>query len=86
MTLLKERWIRAALCAAKYQQALRCYHQHHVRPRSLAVGDLMLRRKLSQVRMNKLPPTWEGPYRVIEVCQPRYVRLAMESGKELPFP
>jgi len=45
--LLVERWIRAALRAAKNQQALRCYHQHHVRPRSLAVGDLMLRRKLS---------------------------------------
>ena len=46
----------------------------------------MLRRKLSQVGMNKLPPTWEGPYRVIEVCQPGYVRLAMESGEELLFP
>ena len=46
----------------------------------------MLRCILSRVGMNKLSPIWEGPYRVIEVCWPGCVCLAMDGGEELPFP
>jgi hypothetical protein len=33
----------ALLRCAKYQQALRCYHERNVRPREFLVGDLVLR-------------------------------------------
>jgi hypothetical protein len=32
----------ALLCCAKYQQALRHYHECNVRPREFQVGDLLL--------------------------------------------
>jgi hypothetical protein len=32
----------ALLCCAKYQQALRCYHERNVCPREFRVGDLVL--------------------------------------------
>jgi transposase InsO family protein len=86
LELLEEKRLQAAAHAAKYQQAVRRYHQRYVRPRTLEVGDLVLRRILNRVGMNKLSPTWEGPFRVIEVCRPGCVRLATEEGEELPHP
>lgn len=53
---------RSALHAAKYQQQLRRYHPRHGRPRSLKVGDLVLKGILTWVGMNKLSPTWEDPF------------------------
>nr|CAE04960.2 OSJNBa0070D17.11 [Oryza sativa Japonica Group] len=83
---LEERRRRAALRAARYQQSLRRYHQHHVRARSLCVGDLVLRRVQTRAGLSKLSPMWEGPYRVIGVPRPGSVRLAMGDGTELPNP
>jgi hypothetical protein len=57
------RW-QAAIKNARYQQALRRYHQRFMRSRELQVDDLVLRRVHSQEGMNKLSPCWEGPYRV----------------------
>ena len=51
---LEEIWCRAALRAAHYQLALRHYHQRHVQPRTLQVGDLALCRFQSREGMNKL--------------------------------
>jgi len=42
--LLEEKRLVAALRAAKYQQALGRLHQRRVRPRLLAVGELVLKR------------------------------------------
>jgi hypothetical protein len=33
----------ALLRCTKYKKALRCYHEHNVRPCELHVGDLVLR-------------------------------------------
>src|SRR5579859_4327149 len=85
VVLVDEARHRSALRAARYQQQLRRYHQHHVRPRSLIVGDYVLKRVLTRVGMNKLSPTWEGPFRVIEVCRPGCVPLATMTEEELPF-
>ena len=57
LDLLEEKCLVAALRAAKYQQALRRYHQSRVKPRLLVVGDVVLKRILSRVGMNKLSPT-----------------------------
>jgi hypothetical protein len=52
--LLEEARCQAAPHAARYQQGLRCYHNHHVRARTLEVGDLVLRRILSREGLHKL--------------------------------
>jgi hypothetical protein len=51
--------------ATQYQQSLRNYHSSRVRPRSLVVGDLVLR--LNQDGHGKLESQWVGPYIVTEV-------------------
>jgi predicted metal-dependent RNase len=60
----------ALLRSAKYQQALRRYHERNVRPREFHVGDLMLRRVQGSKDRHKLSPPWEGPFIIHEVLQP----------------
>ena len=60
--LLEEDRLRAAVRAARYQQALRRYHCRKVHARSLEEGDLVLRWIQSPKNPNKLTPKWEGPY------------------------
>jgi hypothetical protein len=60
--LLEENRLRAAMRAARYQQALRRYHSRRVHARSFEEGDLVLRRVQSAKGANKLTPKWEGPY------------------------
>jgi hypothetical protein len=86
VVLVEEARRRSTLRAARYQQQLRRYHQRHVRPRSLEVGDYVLKQILTRLGQNKLSPAWEGPFQVIEVYRPGCVRLAATNGEELPFP
>ena len=78
--LLEEDHLRAAVRAARYQQALRHYHSRKVHARSLEEGDLVLRRIQSAKNSNKLTLKWEGPYRVIRVTRPGTVRLETEDA------
>ena len=80
LLLLEEARRRAALRAAKYQQALRRYHSRNIRPRTLEAGDLVLRRILHRDGLHKLSPMWEGPYRVVHVSRPGAARLETEEG------
>jgi transposase InsO family protein len=57
----KRRW-QAAIRNARYNQALRHYHQWFVHSRELRVGDLILRRVLNREGLHKLSPSWEGPF------------------------
>jgi hypothetical protein len=84
--LVDERRWRAAVRNARYNQALRRYHQRFVRSRELRVGDLVLRRILNREGLHKLSPSWEGPFKVTKVCRPGSVRLAAEDGMQLPNP
>ena len=77
--LLEEDRLRAAMRAARYQQALRRYHSRKVHARSFEEGDLVLRHFQSAKNSNKLMPKWEGPYRVIRVTRPGAVRLETED-------
>jgi hypothetical protein len=81
----ERRW-RAAIRNARYNQSLRCYHQRFVHSRELRVGDLVLRRVLNLEGLHKLSLSWEGPFKVTEVCRPRCVRLATTEGVPLPNP
>ena len=80
LLLLEEGCRQAALRAARYQQALRRYHSHNIRPRTLEVGDLILRRILSREGLHKLSPMWEGPFRVTHISRPGVAWLEMEEG------
>ena len=79
-TVLEEDRLRAAVRAARYQQALRRYHSRKFKARSFEEGDLVLRRVQSAKNSNKLTLKWEGPYRVIQVTMPGAVRLETEDG------
>ena len=81
----ERRW-RAAIRNARYNQALRRYHQRFVHSRELWAGDLVLRRILNRAGLHKLSPSWEGPFKVTEVCRPGCVRFATEEGVPLPNP
>ena len=69
-----------SLRAARYQQALRRYHCRSVRPRTLEVGDLILRRVLSREGIHKLSPMWEGSFRIARVSRPGAARLETQDG------
>jgi hypothetical protein len=84
--LVDERRWQSAIKNARYQQALKRYHQRFVRSRELQVDDLVLRRILNREGMNKPSPNWEGPFRVTRICRPGCVHLAMEDGEPVPRP
>jgi hypothetical protein len=77
---LEEARCQAVLCTARYQQGLRRYHSHHVRARTLEVGDLVLRRILSCEGPHKLSPMWEGPFKVTHIARPDSARLETAEG------
>ena len=79
LVLGEERHREATLQAARYQQALRRYHYHSIRPRTLEVGDLVLRRVLSREGLHKLSPMWEGPFKVVHVSRPGSERLETQE-------
>ena len=70
----------ASLRSARYQQGLRRYHSHHVRPRELQPGDLVLRKIQDLEGLNKLSSKWKGPFRVIHTLRPGAVYLEDEKG------
>jgi transposase InsO family protein len=84
--LVDERRWRAAIRNARYNQALKRYHQRFVHSRELRAGDRVLKRILNREGLHKLSPSWEGPFKVTEVCRPGCVRLATEKGIPLKNP
>ena len=84
LMLWEEHRQEAALRAGRYQQALRRYHCHNIRPRTLEVGDLVLRRVLSREGLHKLSPMWEGPFKVFHVSRPGAARLETQEGVPIP--
>jgi hypothetical protein len=56
-----------ALCSAKYQQALRQYHDRRMWGQAFNVSDLVLYLVQSNKNHHKLFPPWERPYIVAKV-------------------
>ena len=69
--------------SAKYQQALRRYHDRNVKSRSFDVGDLVLRRIQSNEGRHKLTPPWEGPFIVARLLRPGSYKLKTLEGQEV---
>jgi transposase InsO family protein len=66
--LVDERRWQSAIKNACYWQALKRYHQQFMCSRELQVDDLVLRWALNREGMNKVFHSWEGPFRVTQVC------------------
>jgi hypothetical protein len=71
----------ALLRCAKYQQALRCYHERNVRTREFHIGDLVLRRVEGNKDKHKLSPPWEGLFIIHEVLRPGTYKIQYEDGR-----
>ena len=80
LVLGEERRRQVSLREARYQQELRRYHCRSILPRTLEVGDLVLRRVLSREGLHKLSPMWEGPFRVARVSRPGAACLETRDG------
>ena len=71
----------ALLHSAKYQQAMRRYHECNIRSQEFQVGDLVLRRIQSNQGRHKLSPPWEGPFIIDQVLRPGTFKLKHEDGR-----
>jgi hypothetical protein len=71
----------ALLRSAKYQQALRRYHERNVRPHEFHVGDLVLRRVQGSKDRHKLSPQWEGSFIIHEVLRPGTYKIQYEDER-----
>jgi ribonuclease HI/transposase InsO family protein len=73
----------ALLHSAKYLQAMRRFHDRHVKGRAFEVGDHVLRRVQSSKDRHKLSAPWEGPFTIAEVLRPGSYKLKDEQGRTL---
>jgi hypothetical protein len=71
----------ALLRCAKYQQALRRYHERNVHPRKFHVGDLVLRQVQGSKDKHKLSPPWEGLFIIHEVLRLGTYKIQYEDGR-----
>ena len=71
LDLTEERRENAIVQLAYYQQKLKQGYDSSVRLRSLAPGDLVLRKVMGTTKnpaWEKLGPNWEGPYHITSVA------------------
>jgi transposase InsO family protein len=71
----------ALLRSAKYQHALRRYHERNMHPREFHVGDLILRRVQGSKDRHKLSPPWEGTVIIHDVLKPGTYKIRYEDGR-----
>ena len=72
LDLIEERRESAIVRLAYYQHKLKRDYDTNVKLRSLAVGDLVLRKVLGNTKnpaWGKLGPNWEGPYLITSVAR-----------------
>ena len=71
LDLIEERQENAMVQLAYYQHKLKQGYDMNVKLRSLAPGDLVLRKVVGNTKnlaWGKLGPNWEGPYRITSVA------------------
>ena len=87
---LIEKWKESAMVQlAYYQNKLKQRYDVNVKLRSLAVGDLVLRKVLGMARnpaWGKLGPNWEGPYRITSAAGIGAYYLEDLEEKAVPHP
>ncbi|KAL2251820.1 UNVERIFIED_CONTAM: Gag-Pol polyprotein [Sesamum indicum] len=66
LDMLEERRDAARVKMLHHKSLMLRGHNKNLRPRSLQVGDLVLRRVEVSKHVGKLDPNWEGPFKVID--------------------
>ncbi|RWV86525.1 hypothetical protein GW17_00051578 [Ensete ventricosum] len=87
LDMLEERKAKAHLKNLHYQGAVARLYNRRVRPRPIAMGDLVLKRaEVSDPghTQGKLTLRWEGLYRITQVIQDGTYALLTMEGKTLP--
>ena len=74
----------ALLQSARYLQGVHRHYDKHVQPRTIQVGDLVLRRIQDTFGWHKLLSPWEGPFIVAKVTRPSSFELITEDGIPVP--
>jgi hypothetical protein len=89
LDLLEEKRDLAMVRLASYQQKMKREHDKSIRPRTIRVGDLVLRKVMANTREpndEKLGPNWEGPYKVLSLAGQGSYKLEDMNGKPIPRP
>ena len=81
---VEEERLASCLRTAKYLESIRRYYNRNVHPRTLFVGDLVLRRKQKTEGIHKLSSLWEGPFYVKEKTRAGSFRLSRMDGSDVP--
>nr|GEV96846.1 hypothetical protein [Tanacetum cinerariifolium] len=83
---MEERREIVVIREARYKQQVEKYYNKKVRHVQFKVGEFVLRKNEASRAANtgKLGPTWEGPYKVIQVFQSRAYKLSNMEGEEIP--
>ncbi|KAL0434348.1 UNVERIFIED_CONTAM: hypothetical protein Slati_2769100 [Sesamum latifolium] len=69
-----------------YKSSMIKSYNNKVKSRNFQVGDLVLKKVEVSEHVGKLDPSWEGPYKIIEVKKKGTYRLQDMEGKHLPKP
>jgi hypothetical protein len=72
--------VNATLQSAHYLQSLRCHYNKSTQPRSVQIGDLVLRRIQKTDGRHKLLSPWEDPFIVTKVTGLGTYELMIEDG------
>ena len=86
LDLLEEKRERARIKEETYKRSMVKSYNKKVKPRSLQVGDLVLRKVILATKVSKhgkLAAKWEGPYVVTRVSRPGTYYLRTSDGMEL---
>ena len=80
---IEEVRVNATLQSARYLQGLRRHYNKNTQPRSLQIGDLVLRRIQKTDGRHKLLSPWEGAFIIAKVTGPGTYELMTEDGIEV---
>ena len=89
LDLLVEKRECADVQQASYKHKVTKYYNKRVKHMSFLPGNLVLKDVIlstKKLNVEKLGPTWEGPYRVIKVSRPGTYWLEAWAGKHYPTP
>ncbi|KAL2228546.1 UNVERIFIED_CONTAM: Retrovirus-related Pol polyprotein from transposon gypsy [Sesamum indicum] len=86
LTVIEESRDRAYPKILRYKSMMTRNYNRRMRPRSFQVGDLVLKKAEVSKHVGKLNPTWEGPYKVVEIRRKGTYILQDLEGKNLPRP
>ncbi|KAL0405650.1 UNVERIFIED_CONTAM: hypothetical protein Slati_3878900 [Sesamum latifolium] len=86
LDLIEELREKAFIRMQRYKNTMINFYDKRVKARSFQVGDLVLRRADALKPVEKLDPTWEGPYKITGIIGREAYELEDLDGRPLPRP